>query len=135
VGITAAIGVGLARSGLGTWAAVVGLVSAGMLIASNLIIMFDMRRQKASGDLMDMVWWFSGGRKLGAVGQPTADSRLGFGTVLFMSGRRDSALLIWLVFALVGLPVLALIMAAIIALCWFVASVVQLVVAPAGNPG
>ena len=32
--------------------------------ASNLIVMRDMRRQRASGDLMDMVWWFSGGRKL-----------------------------------------------------------------------
>jgi len=39
-------------------------------------------------------------------------------------------LLLWLVFAVVGLPVLALIMAAIVALAWFVASVVQLVVAP-----
>jgi phosphatidylglycerophosphate synthase len=128
--ITAAIGIGLSRSGSGAWAAVVGLVSAGMLVASNLIIMFDMRRQGASGDLMDMVWWFSGGRKLGAVGQTTADSGPDLGKILFMSGRRDSALLIWLVFALVGLPVLALIMAAIIAMSWFVASVVQLVVAP-----
>jgi phosphatidylglycerophosphate synthase len=132
--ITIAIGVGLARSGAGTWAAVVGFVGGGMLIASNLIIMFDMRRQKATGDLMDMVWWFSGGRKLGAVGQPTADSRPDLGTILFMSGRRDSALLLWLAFALVGLPVLALIMAAIIALCWFVASVVQLIVAPSPAP-
>ena len=134
VGITIAIGVGLARSGAGAWAAVVGFVGGGMLIASNLIIMFDMRRQGATGDLMDMVWWFSGGRKLGAVGQQTADSRPDLGTILFMSGRRDSALLLWLAFALVGLPVLALIMAAIIALCWFVASVVQLVVAPSPAP-
>ena len=36
--------------------------------------------------------------------------------------------LLWLLFALAGLPVLALIMAGIIALAWFVASVVQLVV-------
>jgi phosphatidylglycerophosphate synthase len=133
--ITGAIGIGLARSGAGTWAAVVGVVAAGMLVASNLIIMADMRRQKATGDLMDMVWWFSGGRKLGAVGQTTAGANLG--TVLFMMGRRDSALLLWLAFAVVGLPVLTLIMAAIIALCWFVASVVQLVVAPppVANPG
>jgi hypothetical protein len=131
--ITVAIGVGLSRSGAGAWAAVVGLVSGGMLIASNLIIMHDMRRQKASGDLMDMVWWFSGGRKLGTVGAPKPDSRPGLGTILFQMGRRDSALLLWLVFALVGLPVLTLIMAAIIALCWFVASLAQLVVAPPGN--
>ena len=53
---------------------------------------------------------------------------------LFQLGRRDSALFLWLVFALVGLPVLALIMAAIIALSWFVASIVQLVVAPPPPP-
>ena len=46
------------------------------------------------------------------------------------AGRRDSALFLWLLFALVGLPVLALIMAGIIALSWFVASVLQLVIAP-----
>jgi hypothetical protein len=50
-------------------------------------------------------------------------------------GRRDSALLLWLLFALVGLPVLALIMAGIIALAWFVASVIQLVVRPPANVG
>jgi phosphatidylglycerophosphate synthase len=128
--ITVAIGVGLARAGAGTWAAALGAAGGAMLVASNLIIMRDMRRQKASGDLMDMVWWFSGGRKLGAVPAAAPDSRPGIGQILFQMGRRDSALLLWLVFALVGLPVLALIMAAIIALCWFVASVVQLFVAP-----
>jgi hypothetical protein len=128
--ITVAIGVGVARAGGGSWAAAVGITGGAMLVASNLIIMRDMRRQKASGDLMDMVWWFSGGRKLGAVPASTPDSRPGIGTFLFQLGRRDSALLLWLVFALVGLPVLALIMAAIIALSWFFASVVQLVVAP-----
>jgi phosphatidylglycerophosphate synthase len=128
--ITVATGIGLYRSGAGTWAAAVGIAGGAMLVASNLIIMRDMRRQKASGDLMDMVWWFSGGKKLGAVSAPTPDSRPGIGAILFTMGRRDSALLLWLVFALVGLPVLALIMAAIIALAWFVASVAQLVVAP-----
>jgi phosphatidylglycerophosphate synthase len=129
--ITVSIGIGLTRSGAGSWAAAVGVAAGAMLVASNLIIMSDMRRQKASGDLMDMVWWFSGGRKLSAVSTPSADGRPGIGEILFTMGRRDSALLLWLVFALVGLPVLALIMAAIIALAWFVASVVQLVVRPA----
>jgi phosphatidylglycerophosphate synthase len=131
--ITVAVGIGLARSGAGSWAAAVGVAGGAMLVASNLIIMRDMRRQKASGDLMDMVWWFSGGRKLSAVPASAADGRPGIGTILFQMGRRDSALFLWLVFALVGLPVLALIMAAIIALAWFVASVVQLVVAPPAN--
>jgi phosphatidylglycerophosphate synthase len=134
--VTAAVGVGVARAGAGTWASVVGIGGAAMLVASNLIIMRDMRRQKASGDLMDMVWWFSGGRKLGAVSASAVNSRPGVGDILFTMGRRDSALLLWLLFALVGLPVLALIMAGIIALAWFVASVVQLVVRPpAPNPG
>jgi phosphatidylglycerophosphate synthase len=128
--ITVAIGVGLTRSGAGSWAAVVGVAGGAMLVASNLIIMRDMRRQKASGDLMDMVWWFSGGKKLGAVPASSSDSKPGIGTILFQMGRRDSALLLWLLFALVGLPVLALIMATIVALAWFVASVVQLVVRP-----
>ena len=129
--VTAAVGVGVARAGAGDWASVVGVGGAAMLVASNVIIMADMRRQRATGDLMDMVWWFSGGKKLGAAAAPSADRRPGIGDILFTMGRRDSALLLWLVFALVGLPVLALIMAGIIALAWFVASVVQLVVRPA----
>ena len=132
--VTVAVGVGVARAGSGTWASVVGIAGGAMLAASNVIIMGDMRRQKASGDLMDMVWWFSGGKKLGAMTAPAADSRPGIGGILFTMGRRDSALLLWLLFALVGLPVLALIMAGIIALCWFVASVIQLVVRPS-SPG
>ena len=62
--------------------------------------MRDMRRQKASGDLMDMVWWFSGGKKLGASLRQRLTSRPGIGDILFAMGRRDSALLLWLVFAL-----------------------------------
>jgi phosphatidylglycerophosphate synthase len=134
--ITIAVGVGVARAGAGTWASIVGVAGGAMLVASNVIIMRDMRRQKASGDLMDMVWWFSGGKKLGAASAPSADRRPGIGEILFTMGRRDSALLLWLLFALVGLPVLALIMAGIVALAWFVASVVQLVVRPtAPDPG
>jgi phosphatidylglycerophosphate synthase len=128
--ITVSIGIGLARSGAGAWAAAVGIAGGAMLVASNLIIMRDMRRQKASGDLMDMVWWFSGGKKLGAAAAGSPDKKAGIGDILFAMGRRDSALFLWLIFALVGLPVLALIMATIIALAWFVASVVQLVVRP-----
>jgi len=127
--MTAAVGVGLWRAGAGTWALAAGLGGSAMLIASNLIIMRDMRRQKASGDLMDMVWWFSGGRKLAEM--PSAAGKPSIGSVLFVMGRRDSAIALWLLFALAGLPVLILIMAGIIALSWFVAALVQLVVRPA----
>jgi phosphatidylglycerophosphate synthase len=127
--ITGAVGVGMWRAGAGTWALTVGLAGAAMLVVSNLVIMRDMRRQKASGDLMDMVWWFSGGRKLAEL--PAGDGRPGLGTMLFQLGRRDTALLLWLLFALVGQVVLVMVMATIIALSWFVASVAQLVIAPA----
>src|SRR5262249_51385339 len=97
--LTVALGIGLWRSGAGAWRAAVGVAGGAMLVASNLIIMRDMRRQKASGDLMDMVWWFSGGKKLGAAAAPKPDSRPGIGDILFTMGRRDSALLLWLLFA------------------------------------
>jgi phosphatidylglycerophosphate synthase len=127
--MTAATGIGLHRAGAGTWAVAVGFGGAAMLILSNLIIMRDMRRQKASGDLMDMVWWFSGGRRLAELSG--GGGRPGLGTILFQMGRRDSAIFLWLIFALSGWLVLVLVMAAIIALSWFVASVVQLITAPA----
>jgi phosphatidylglycerophosphate synthase len=127
--MTAAAGIGVWRGGAGVWALVVGLGGAAMLVLSNLIIMRDMRRQKATGDLMDMVWWFSGGRKLGE--STATQGKPGLGTFLFALGRRDTAIFLWLLFGLLGQFVLVLIMAAIIALSWFVASVVQLVVRPA----
>jgi phosphatidylglycerophosphate synthase len=126
--MTASAGIGLWRSGAGVWALAVGLGGAAMLLLSNLIIMRDMRRQKATGDLMDMVWWFSGGRKLGA--STATQGKPGIGTFLFALGRRDTAIFLWLLFGLLNQFVLVLIMAAIIALAWFVASVVQLLVRP-----
>jgi hypothetical protein len=128
--MTAAAGIGLWRSGAGSWALGVGLGGAAMLVLSNLIIMRDMRRQKATGDLMDMVWWFSAGRKLGE--STATQGKPGIGTFLFALGRRDTAIFLWLLFGLLDQFVLVLIMAAIIALAWFVASVVQLLVRP--NP-
>src|SRR4029078_13464407 len=102
--LTVAIGIGLTRSGAGGWAAAVGIAGGAMLVASNLIIMRDMRRQKASGELMDIVRAFSGGKKLGAVPASSPDSRPGvgatIGTILFQMGRRDARLLLWLLFAL-----------------------------------
>ena len=127
--ITASAGIGLWRAGAGSWALAVGVGGAAMLVLSNLIIMRDMRRQKATGDLMDMVWWFSGGQKLGA--STATQGKPGIGTFLFALGRRDTAIFLWVLFALANQFVLVLIMAAIIALAWFVASVVQLVVRPA----
>jgi phosphatidylglycerophosphate synthase len=126
--MTAAAGIGVWRAGVGVWALAVGLGGAAMLILSNLIVMRDMRRQKATGDLMDMVWWFSGGQKLGA--STATQGKPGLGTFLFALGRRDTAIFLWLIFGLLGQLVLVLVMAAIIALAWFVASVVQLIVRP-----
>ena len=100
-----------------------------MLVLSNLIIMRDMRRQGATGDLMDMVWWFSGGRKLGE--STATQGKPSLGTFLFGLGRRDAGDLL-----VADLRAAESVRAGpdhggIIALAWFVASVVQLVVRPA----
>lgn len=126
--ITVAAGLGVWRAGGSRVALACGVAGGAMLVVSNLIIMRDMRRQQASGDLMDMVWWFSGGRKLGA--STATQGKPGVGTFLFQLGRRDAAIFLWLLFGLVNQLVLVLVMADIIALSWFVASVVQLVVRP-----
>ncbi len=129
VAITVAAGTGVWRATGSRLALACGLAGGAMLVLSNLIIMRDMRRQKASGDLMDMVWWFSGGRKLGA--STATQGKPGVGTFLFQLGRRDAAIFVWLLFGLCHQLVLVLVMADIIALSWFVASLVQLVVRPA----
>ncbi len=132
VSMTVAAGVGVWRAGGSRAALACGLAGGAMLVLSNLIIMRDMRRQQASGDLMDMVWWFSGGRKLGA--SSATQGKPGVGTFLFQLGRRDAAIFVWLLFGLSDRLVLVLVMAVVIALSWFVASLVQLVVRPAPAP-
>jgi phosphatidylglycerophosphate synthase len=126
--ITVAAGVGVWQSNGSRLALGCGLAGGAMLVLSNLIIMRDMRRQRASGDLMDMVWWFSGGQKLGA--SSATQGKPGLGTFLFQLGRRDTAIFVWLLFGLLNQLVLVLVMACIIALSWFVASLVQLLVRP-----
>ncbi len=129
VAITVAVGVGVWRASGSRVALACGIAGGAMLVLSNLIIMRDMRRQGASGDLMDMVWWFSGGQKLGA--STATQGKPGVGTFLFQLGRRDAAIFLWLVFGVLHQLVLVLVMADIIALSWFVASLVQLMVRPA----
>jgi phosphatidylglycerophosphate synthase len=129
VAITVAVGVGVWRASGSRVALACGIAGGAMLVLSNLIIMRDMRRQGASGDLMDMVWWFSGGQKLGA--STATQGKPGLGTFLFQLGRRDAAIFLWLVFGVLHQLVLVLVMADIIALSWFVASLVQLMVRPA----
>jgi phosphatidylglycerophosphate synthase len=133
--LTVSAGVGLWQAGAGSWALAVGVAGGAMLVLSNLIIMRDMRRQQASGDLMDMVWWFSGGKKLGQMSAGGGQNGPGIGTILFTMGRRDTAIYLWLLFALLGQLILVLVMATIIALAWFVASVIQLSVAPLAPRG
>jgi len=127
--MTVTAGVGVWRATGSRLALGCGVAGGAMLVLSNLIIMRDMRRQRASGDLMDMVWWFSGGQKLGA--SSATQGKPGLGTFLFQLGRRDTAIFVWLVFGLFGQLALVLAMACIIALSWFVASLVQLLVRPA----
>lgn len=130
--MTLTAGIGLYRAGGGAWALAAGVAGAAMLVASNLIIMREMRRQGASGDLMDMTWWFSGGRRLSDL--PAGAGSPGIGTILFQLGRRDTAIFLWLLFALGGQLVLVVVMASIIALAWFVASAVQLALSPRAAP-
>lgn len=127
--ITVAAGTGVWRATGSRLALACGVAGGAMLVLSNLIIMRDMRRQNASGDLMDMVWWFSGGRKLGA--STATQGKPGLGTFLFQLGRRDAAIFVWLLFGLFHQLALVLVMADVIALSWFVASLVQLMVRPA----
>jgi phosphatidylglycerophosphate synthase len=133
--LTVSTGVGLWQAGAGSWALAVGLAGGAMLVLSNLIIMRDMRRQKASGDLMDMVWWFSGGKRLAEMTAAGGQGGPGIGTILFTMGRRDTAIYLWLLFVLLNQLILVLLMATIISLCWFVASVIQLAAAPLAPRG
>jgi hypothetical protein len=82
---------------------------------------------------MKVRWWFSRGGALGDVPASGARGRVGPAWLLFQLGRRDTAILGWLVLAAAGQLWLVLLSSAAIAVVWFGASVVQLVARP--GPG
>jgi phosphatidylglycerophosphate synthase len=132
------VGVSVRAAGGGAAAVAVGAAAAAMLAIANLIIAREMRRQRTGGDPMKVRWWFSRGGTLGDVPAAGAGARprRGPGWLLFQLGRRDSAILGWLVMAALGQLWLVLLTSALIALAWFGASVVQLLARPAaaGSP-
>ena len=76
-------------------------LAAAMLLTYNVVSYRELHRQGEGGELMKIKWWFTpGGDLKGALG---TGKNLGLGGALFMTGRRDFALLAWLVLALVGL--------------------------------
>jgi phosphatidylglycerophosphate synthase len=127
--VPVALGAGLFVAAGDRWALGVGVAAGAMLLVANLIIAREMRRQGTRGDPMEVRWWFSGGRALGdipASGGAAQPRPRGLTWLLFQLGRRDTAILGWFLLALVGWLWVVLMWAAVIAVAWFAASLVQL---------
>ena len=121
--LVASLGVGLARAGLGWPAAASAAAAVAMLLIYNVISYRELLRQGQGGELIKIRWKLTKGKDMKSVlSKPGALSP----SALFMAlGRRDTFVFGWLVLAIVHLLPVVLLWAVLIALCYFVMAVAQ----------
>jgi phosphatidylglycerophosphate synthase len=107
----ACTGIGLYRatgSRLALWA---GLVFAAIHIYYDIVGLTELRRQGEGGELMHIRWWLAGGINMK---KRTGQKRWDPVVIVHGLGRRDFFVFAFLVYALVGMPFMALVHASII---------------------
>ena len=112
IALFTALGIGLFRATGSGWALAAGLVSAGLHVAYDVVAYRELHLQGGGGEIIKVKWHITGSSDM--------KSRLSSGkrgplVYLHTLGRRDFYILIFLVYALLGVPWLALIHAFLIA--------------------
>jgi phosphatidylglycerophosphate synthase len=129
--IFAALGVGFFRAtGLGTYLAA-GLVAAAMHLFYDIVAVREIRLQGESGETLKIRWRITGSDDMKT---RLRQGRSGLMVVLFTMGRRDFFIFAFLVYALVGLPKLALVHALFIAFSVYVIALAQVIWRLRGSP-
>jgi len=112
IALFACTGIGLWRQSGSTLALAVGLTAASIHVFYDVVALTELARQGQGGELMRIRWWLTGGIDMkNRTGQKHGD------LVVIVHGftRRDFFVLAFFLYALAGLPFLALVHASIIA--------------------
>jgi phosphatidylglycerophosphate synthase len=122
IALFACTGIGLWRQTGSGLALVVGLAAASIHAFYDLVALTELARQGQGGELMRIRWWLTGGMDM----KKRTGHRRG-DVVVLVHGftRRDFFVLAFLLYALLGVPFLALVHASIIAAGQLVLSVGQ----------
>jgi phosphatidylglycerophosphate synthase len=108
----AATGFGLWRASGSSLALAAGLVAAGIHLFYDVVALTELLRQGQGGELMRIRWWIAGGIDMK---KRTGQQRGDLLVILHGFTRRDFVVLAFLVYAVLGVPFLALVHASIIA--------------------
>ncbi len=133
--IFAALGIGLYRgTGVGLYLAA-GVLAAAMHLCYDAVAISEIRRQGETGETIKLRWRLAGKESLKKrLQKGPAQGRSNLAMALVTMGRRDFFIFAFLVYALVGLPKLTLIHAAIVATSVFTVAVAQLIWRLRGSP-
>jgi len=107
----ACTGIGLWRATGSQLALAAGLVFAGIHIFYDIVGLSELKRQGEGGELMHIRWWLAGGINMK---KRTGQKRWDPVVIVHGLGRRDFFVFAFLVYALAGIPFLALVHASII---------------------
>jgi phosphatidylglycerophosphate synthase len=131
IAIFAALGVGLYRMTGSTLLFFCGLAAAAMHLAYDAVALTELRRQGEGGEIIKVHWHLAGKDNMKTRLSKKKKSPM---VLLFSLGRRDFFVLSFLIYALVGLPKLAIIHALLIAGTLYVVALAQVIWRLRGSP-
>jgi phosphatidylglycerophosphate synthase len=137
IALAVGIGFGVARrygSPAGLW---LGLAAAAMLLTYNVIAYRELLRQGEGGDVLKIRWWFARGSNMKSVTGAGAGGGLGLGlfNLVFLLGKRDFFLLVWLILAVLDRLPVVLVYSLVQAAACFVSAVGQVIADRRAAPG
>jgi len=116
---------GIARSTGSTLAVVVGVTAFGMFLFYNVVSYRELLRQGVGGELINIRWRLTSGKNMKSMVTDSSSGALA--TFVLSLGRRDTFVLGWLVFAILGIPGMDLLWALLAAGPCFAAALFQVV--------
>jgi len=112
IALFASTGIGIWRSRGSTFALTVGLSAAFIHLFYDVVALTELARQGKGGEMMKISWWLAGGVNMK---NRTGQKRNDWLVIVHGLGRRDFFVFAFVIYALAGVPFLALVHASIIA--------------------
>jgi phosphatidylglycerophosphate synthase len=131
IALFACTGIGLWRQTGSTLALGVGLVTASIHVFYDLVALTELARQGQGGEMLKISWWLAGGVNMK---KRTGQKRGDLLVIVHGLGRRDFFVFAFLIYALAGVPFLALVHASVMAIGQLALTCSQVVWRLVGRP-
>jgi phosphatidylglycerophosphate synthase len=131
IALFACTGIGLWRQTGSTLALGVGLATASIHVFYDLVALTELARQGQGGEMLKISWWLAGGVNMK---KRTGQKRGDLLVIVHGLGRRDFFVFAFLIYALAGVPFLALVHASVMAIGQLALTCSQVVWRLVGRP-